>query len=151
MTPAKFFLCVATVACIVVPVLAQGGHARPAKAYPADVAVAWFELMYDRVKADGVSPVVASRRYGIAGVALYESIVPGMPGHASLGGQLNQLAPFTPPAQGTQFNWPTVANAALGRALELMFTTPGSVPAIANLRSQFSVELGQGVNAATTI
>ena len=131
--------------------MAQGGHGRPAKTYSADVAVAWFELMYDRVKADGISPPVASRRYGIAGVAFYESIVPGMPGHASLGGQLNQLAAFTPPAQGTQFNWPTVANAALGRTLELLFSTsPNSLAAIVNLRNQLSAQLAQGVNAATT-
>jgi PAP2 superfamily len=107
--------------------------------------------MYDRVKADGVSPPAAARRVGIAGVALYESIVPGMPGHASLGGQLNQLAPFTPPAQGTQFNWPMVANAALGRTLELLFTSAGSVAAIANLRNQFSAQLALGVNDATTM
>jgi PAP2 superfamily len=151
MNPAKLFLCVATAACIVAPALSQAGYGRPAKTYPADVAIAWFELMYDRVKADGISAPVASRRYGIAGVVLYESIVPGMPGHASLGGQLNQLAPFTPPAQGTQFNWPTVANAALGRMLELLFSTsPNSLAAIANLRNQLSAQLALGVNDATT-
>ena len=134
MNPSKFFLCVVTASCIAIPALSQGGHGRPAKTYPADVAVAWFELMYDRVKADAVSPVVASRRYAIAGVAFYESIVPGMPGHASLGGQLNQLASFTPPAQGTQFNWPTVANAALGRTLELLFSRAHRRPEFKSLR-----------------
>ena len=99
MSPTKFVLCIAIASCITISVLAQGGHGRPAKTYSADVAVSWFELMYDRVKADGISPPVASRRYGIAAVAFYESIVPGMPGHASLGGQLNQLGAFTPPAQ----------------------------------------------------
>jgi PAP2 superfamily len=150
MNPAKFFLCIVTASCIAVPASSQDGHGRPAKTYSADVAVAWFELMYDRVKADAISPVVASRRFAIAGVALYESIVPGMPGHASLGGQLNQLASFTPPSQGTQFNWPTVVNATLGRSLELLFTSPGSIAAIASLRNQLSEQLGQGVNVATT-
>src|SRR5436190_9249813 len=87
MSPPKFCLCIAIASCIAIPALSQVGHGRPARTYPADVAIAWFELMYDRVKADGLSPPVASRRYAIAGVALYESIVPGMPGHASLGGQ----------------------------------------------------------------
>jgi len=151
MNSPKFFLCIATASCIAIPALAQAGHGRPAKTYPADVAIAWFELMYDRVKADAVSPVVASRRYAIAGVSLYESIVPGMPGHGSLGGQLNQLAALTPPAQGIQFNWPTVANAALGRTLELLFSTSASsLAAIANLRNELSARLAQGVNPATT-
>jgi PAP2 superfamily len=151
MSPTKFVLCLAIASGITIPALAQGGHGRPAKAYSADVAVSWFELMYDRVKADGINPPVASRRYGIAAVAFYESIVPGMPGHASLGGQLNQLAAFTPPAQGTHFHWPTVANAALGRTLELLFSTsPNSVAAIVNLRNQLSAQLQHGVNTAMT-
>jgi hypothetical protein len=42
MNPAKLFLCVATAACVAIPAMSQAGHGRPAKAYPADVAVAWF-------------------------------------------------------------------------------------------------------------
>jgi PAP2 superfamily len=150
LNPAKLILSfVAASFLLVAPASAQGGHGRPAKTYKADVPVAWFNLMYDRVKADALSPPVASRRYGIAGVALYEAIVPGM-SQPSLGGQLNQLAPFTPPAPGTQFHWPTVANAALGRTLEVLFTgSANSLAAIAALRAQLAAQLGQGVNAAT--
>jgi hypothetical protein len=133
------------------PALAQGGYGRPAKTYSSDVAVAWFDLLYDRVKADGLSPPVAARRYGIAGVALYEAIVPGMAGHASLGGQLNQLPAFLPPPRGSHFHWPTVANAALARTLEILFAaSSGSTAAVVNLRDQLAAQLANGVNNATT-
>jgi hypothetical protein len=46
-----------------------------ADSFPADVAVTWFEKLYDIVKAEKTAPPQASRIYGIAAVALYESIV----------------------------------------------------------------------------
>jgi PAP2 superfamily len=147
MKPATIAVCLVIAAA---PALPQGGHGRPAKTFDSHVPVAWFNVMYDRVKADALSPPVAARRYGLAGITLYEALVPGMQGHASLGGQLNELGVFTPPPQGTHFHWPTVANAALARVLELAFSaSPGSVAAFAALRDQLAAELSQGVNNAT--
>jgi hypothetical protein len=60
--------------------------------FDSRVAVGWFALVYDLVRSERLSPPVASRGYAIASVALYEAIVPGMPSHRSLGGQLNDLA-----------------------------------------------------------
>jgi hypothetical protein len=58
---------------------------------PSDVASTWFEQIYDVVKAEGTPPPQASRVYGIAGVALYESVVNGSKNRRSLAGQLNGL------------------------------------------------------------
>ena len=62
---------------------------RETEQFEADVAVAWFNLAYDLVRDEGLSP--SSRIYGYSGVALYEAVVPGMLDHQSLVGQLNGL------------------------------------------------------------
>ena len=45
--------------------------------FPSEIASTWFELLYDVVKAERTPPPSASRIYGVAAVALYESIVAG--------------------------------------------------------------------------
>jgi hypothetical protein len=92
--------------------------------YTADVATAWFDLALTLVRdTPGFSPPVASRAFGYAGVALYESLLPGMSDHRSMAGLLNDLPPL--PAKGTNaaYHWPTVANAALAQILRLLFPT----------------------------
>lgn len=96
-------------------------HAGSAANASAAVAVAWFDLLYERVKAERLSPPVAARTYGIAGVALYEAVVPGMPENRSLAGQLNDLAHMPPPRHGLRHDWPLVANSALATTLRQLF------------------------------
>lgn len=64
-------------------------HPRAADDFRSDVASAWFDLLYDVVKTEQSSAPVAARIYGIAAVALYESIVLGSRAHKPLAGQLN--------------------------------------------------------------
>jgi hypothetical protein len=52
-----------------------------ASAYTAEVPLQWFDLALELVRTTpGFSPPVASRTFGYAGVALYEALIPGMPG-----------------------------------------------------------------------
>ncbi|HLE84351.1 MAG TPA: hypothetical protein VJG13_08425, partial [Thermoanaerobaculia bacterium] len=107
----------AAAALTVVLALAVPGAARAAKQtadHPATFAADWLDLIVERVKAEGYSPLVASRIYAYSGVALYESVVPGMPEHQSLAGQLHDLPPLPQPAPGARLDWPAVASAALG-------------------------------------
>ena|SRR2546427_4923 len=76
--------------------------------FSSEVASAWFELLYDVVKAERTTPPVASRIYGIAAVALYEGIVPGAQANRSLVGQLNGLISLPGPKQTKKYHWPTV-------------------------------------------
>jgi hypothetical protein len=97
--------------------------ARPGDAYPGDVATAWFDHALDVVRTTpGFSPPVAARALGYAGIALYEAIVPGLPRHRSLAGQLRDLRP--PPPAGTHaYHWPTVASTALATLLRHLCPT----------------------------
>lgn len=81
--------------------------------FDAQVATAWFDLLYQRVRDEKLTPPIASRLFGYAGVALYEAVVPGMPGYQSLASQLNDLSSLPQPDPQLAYHWPTVANAAL--------------------------------------
>ena len=56
----------------------------------SQVAVVWFETLYEVVKAEATGFAVASRIYGVSAVALYEAIVPGTRHHRSLVGQFHR-------------------------------------------------------------
>jgi hypothetical protein len=91
--------------------------------YSGDVAVQWFERLRQLVRVTpGFSPPVAARAYGHAGVTLYQAVVPGMPMHRSLVGQLTNLT-WTPGGAVERGQWPLVANAALAEITRRLFPT----------------------------
>jgi hypothetical protein len=105
------------------PGVAIAATSAPASAYPAEVPTAWFELALELVRTTpGFSPPVASRAFGYAGAALYEALLPGMPGRRSLAGRLNGLTEF-PRRGGGAVHWPLVANGALAQILRSLFPT----------------------------
>jgi hypothetical protein len=83
------------------------------KQYPADVATTWFTLLTDIAKS---KPYVASptlRIFAYSGMALYESVLPGMPSHQSM------YKFFTGNTiefdNKKDYYWPACANAAIAR------------------------------------
>jgi hypothetical protein len=112
----------------------------PATSFPATVAVAWFDLLYDVVKAEHVTPPQAARTYGLAAVALYEAIVPGSFTQRSLVGQLNELDAVPHPKRFRRHHWPTVANSALSSMIRTLFPTASqaSLEAIMALEHAFA-------------
>lgn len=114
--------------------------------FSADVAVAWFSLAYDLVRAERLSPPVAARIYGYTGVTLYEAVVPGMPEYQSLTGQLNGLWKV-PRANGQAYHWPTVANSALAATLKELFAGGASttLAEIASLEADFAGQFQAGL------
>ena len=85
----RLLLVVAALVCP--PVFAQPA-VKPAQGYSAQVATDWFALALQLVQqTPGFSPPVAARALAYLGLTLYESVVPGMPAHQSLAGQLNEL------------------------------------------------------------
>ncbi|NNF39068.1 MAG: hypothetical protein HKN71_10400, partial [Gemmatimonadetes bacterium] len=75
----------------------------------------WIDVLYPLPKAERLSPPVASRLHGYAGLALYEGLHRADPGYRSLGGQLIGLDPFPEP-EG-EHDWPVVAAEAERRVL----------------------------------
>ena len=119
---------------------AQLADAPPTDAFAAEVAVAWFELLYDVVKTERVGPPPASRLYGITAVALYEAVVTGSLNHRSLVGQLNELISVPRPKPFRDYHWPTVANSAMAQTIRSLLAdgSPASHEAIHGLEHHFA-------------
>jgi hypothetical protein len=108
------------------------------------VATAWFDLyLYLIQQTEGFTPPVAARALGYAGVTLYEAVVPGLPDHRSLVGQLNGLTALPQPEPNQNYSWPAVANSALAaQARELFFNTARENEALIDaLEQQFAARL----------
>jgi hypothetical protein len=110
--------------------------------FNATVAVEWMELLCQSVRTEGIVPPHAARIYAYAGIALYESVVQGMPGHLSLSGQLNDLRDMPECENAEGCDWPSSANAALATVAEGLFeqTSMQTTEAIGRLRDQNSRE-----------
>ncbi len=96
---------------------------RTADTYSAAVSTEWTSLALSLTQqTPGFSPPVAARAFGYLGLALYESIVPGMPGYTSLAGQLNELNSLPVAQPDEPLHWPTVANASMAMMTRMMFS-----------------------------
>lgn len=96
---------------------------RPTTAFSSGVVYDWFYLSFQLIQqTPGFSPPVAARALGYLGLALYESVVPGMPGYQSLAGQLNDLSSFPWAQPNEPLHWPTVANASMATMTRMMFS-----------------------------
>ena len=96
---------------------------KPAAQFSSGVATEWFSLaLLLTQQTPGFSPPVASRALAYVGLALYESVVPGMPQHQSLAGQLNELSSLPWAQPDEPLHWPTVANASMAAMTRMMFS-----------------------------
>jgi len=90
--------------------------------YNNDVATQWASLQLKLTKTTaGFSPPVASRAFGYAGLAMYESVVPGISDHKSLAGQLQGLTALPQPEAGKTYNWALSANAAQAAIIRALY------------------------------
>ena len=81
--------------------------------YPADVANAWMQLHIKLTRTTtGYNSVVSDRSFGYAGITLYESLVPAMPGAKDLLSQIGG-SPVVPDKNRDQYFWPASLNAAM--------------------------------------
>lgn len=110
--------------------------------YSSEVATSWVGLMLKLTKeTPGFSPPVVARVHGYAGLTLYESVRPGMPGYKSLEGQLTAFTAGTVPAAvaNAEYHWGAVANASLSVLVKGCFktTSPENLILINDLEAQF--------------
>jgi hypothetical protein len=130
------------------------GHLKQTKTFSSAVAQKWTELQVRMLRLTG--PNIYGRnghRYFIySGIALYESVVGGMPAYQSLSGQLKDMPSMPVTEPGKSYYWPASANAALAFLTRNFFTSaPASQKAaIDSLESALNLEYQSdpGVNAA---
>jgi hypothetical protein len=101
---------------------ARAAEVPAAASFSANVAIDWFDLATRVAQlTPGNSPPVVSRSFAYMAVTLHESVIAGMPGHRALAGQLNELQSLPPAQPDEAYHWPTVAHAALGTMVRMMF------------------------------
>ena len=98
------------------------GHLKQTKTFSSDVAIRWMNMQIELMrKTTTVGNVAFSRHYAYSGIALYESVVPGMPAHQSIASQLNGLNGLPVTTPGFAYHWAASANAALAYINKRMF------------------------------
>lgn len=125
---------------------------KSAAEYDSEVATAWFDLSLKLVKETaGYTPPVASRAFGYLGVALYETVRPGIEGSRTLAGQLNQLIRLPHTYSWASYHWPSAANATLASMLRMLFPTATAehLQAIDALEEEFAQRFQAEVDAMT--
>ncbi len=118
-------LAVIVVACAAVLIVCDREEAMPVPAqqpgaatYSSFYATRWYDAVYGIIRDERLPPPRASRIFGYAGVALYESVAPGMPGYVSLSGRVAGLKDAPQATPGAGYHWPTAANAAMASVLK---------------------------------
>ncbi len=130
------------------------------KKFQADVATEWFTLLTEITRTKPYFSPQSLRIFSYSGIALYESVVPGMPSYQSIYGHLTgNTIEFD---KKKDYYWPACANAAIARiASKIMKNYPApdltAIEALeASLNSvyqskvnpeqlQFSIEFGRYV------
>jgi hypothetical protein len=84
-------------------------------------ALAWIDLLYDRVWHESVSAPGAARLYGYGAVALYTALLPGMPSNYSMGGQLTDFPDVPYPSEENELDWLSVLNGTMSTVMMEMF------------------------------
>ncbi|MFY7911102.1 MAG: vanadium-dependent haloperoxidase [Emticicia sp.] len=116
--------------------------------FNSDIATRWTDLQLQLIKSTpGYAPPVAARTLGYTSLALYESVVYGMPKYQSLVGELNGLTSLPKPDLTKEYNWGLAANAALSTLITEMYSTTNDANkrAIDSLRRNIENAIRVGV------
>lgn len=118
------------------------------KKHNAEVATQWFNLLTDLAKVTPYNPPQSTKIFAYSSLALYESVVPGMPSYQSMYKYLtgNHIAYES----NNTYYWPAVANAAMASistSILSHYPQPVNYTAIndleANLNAQFQSQATQ--------
>jgi hypothetical protein len=133
----------------------SSGHLKQTKTFSSHVVGKWLEQqlkMFRLPLAYGAAPST-DRAFAYSGIALYESVVPGMPAYQSLAGQLNQFPvssnPLPKTVPGLAYHWAASANATLAEINRKLFTGAPAQTAINQLESQLQSDFINDVDEAT--
>ena len=103
----------------------SNGHLKQTKTYSSDVVKKWLAVQTSMLYSPSGNPfgLNPGRYMAYSGVALYESVVPGMPAYQSLRGQLTDMPDMPATRPGLAYHWPTSAHAALATMTKKFFST----------------------------
>src|SRR5258706_16191124 len=107
------------------------------RTYSSDVAQKWMKMQMQIMKTtSGISNLAFVRPFAYSGIAMYESVLPGMPSYQTLVGQLTDLPAMPAVTSSLTYNWGSSANASMAKILKLIYPTMSA----ANITSVDSLE-----------
>jgi len=118
--------------------------------FDAGVPVAYYQLSLTFSKlTGGFTTPVQARAFGYMGLALYESVIAGMPDNQSVAGQLHGIGAL-PQANGIPYNWALVANAAMAEVMRGLWgdqtnKASDNIAALNALETNLASQYGAGV------
>ena len=130
----------------------EHGHLQQTKTFSSEVVIKWMdmqlELLRTTVPAAGQQ---SARHIAYSGVALYESVQPGMPAYQSIASQLNGLPAMPASSPGLAYHWPACANAALAFMNRNFYPTASAAKkaSIDSLENALNAAYQTEVNAET--
>ena len=103
----------------------QHGHLQQTKTFSSEVVLKWMDMQLRVIRTNTATmpPATNSRLFAYSGVALYESVVPGMPAYQTLHGQLTNMPAMPATENGKAYHWAAAANAALAYISKQSFPT----------------------------
>jgi hypothetical protein len=136
---------------------ARGSHhglLKLTKTFSSDVVVSWINMQLQMNKAPlpaGTAGQATDRCQAYCGIALYESVVPGMPAYRSLAGQLTDFPAMPSTEKGKAYHWGASANAALAEMNRKLFpaTADANKTAMTNLENSWQAVYANETNDAT--
>lgn len=127
------------------------GHLQQTKTFSSDVAVKWMSMQVYQMRnyPAVIGNVAYSRHYAYSGIALYETVVPGMPAYQSIASQLNGLSGLPKVKPGLAYHWGASANAALAHLNRKMFPNASTAnkTAMDVLENELLAQFSSGANA----
>lgn len=124
-------ICFKMLAMVAISVASLSCHKNPhphtpkeVAAYSSEVVIKWLNMQLNLLRvplAPGTGTQSAERAQAYCGIALYEALVPVMPGHKSLRGQLTDFPMVAVPEKNKKYHWAAVSNAVLAEMNRKLF------------------------------
>jgi len=131
----------------------QHGHLVQTKEYSSDVVFKWMNMQLRLMQTSSpfIGGLPAFRPIVYSGIALYESVMPGMPAYQSLSGQLTDMPTIPETIPGFAYHWPSCANAALADMNRKLFSTTSAANKISidSLENALNTEYAANNEAST--
>ena len=118
------------------------GHLKQTKTFSSEVVKKWLAVQLSMLYRPSGNPfgLNPGRYMAYTGVALYESVVPGMPAYQSLQGQLTNMPEIPATTPGFAYHWPSSAHAALATMTKKLYSTTAAYnqQAVTNLENELN-------------
>ena len=130
----------------------EHGHLKQTKTYSSEVAFKWIDMQLHlfRTNAPFIGGLPPQRIFVYSAIALYESVVPGMPSYKTLSGQLTNMPGMPETQHGYAYHWPTCGNASLAAMTRNFFpnTSAANKASIDSLENALNTAYSNEVNNA---